>query len=85
MPDKEGVMAPGAVEEVGATTRSMVDAFKANPVMLGLVLVILAQVGLLFFVSYRSSEFRQREFAMLMSAQSEVQSLLARCVVPEKP
>jgi hypothetical protein len=77
-------MAPGAIEEVGATTRSMVDALKANPVMLGLVLVILAQVGLIFFVAYRSSDFRAREFAMLMSSQSEVQSLLARCVVPEK-
>lgn len=74
----------GVTEEVGATTRSMFDAFKANPVMLGLVLVILAQVGLIFFVAYRSSDFRAREFAMLMSSQSEVQSLLARCVVPEK-
>jgi hypothetical protein len=56
MPDKEGVMAPGAVEEVGATTRSMFDAFKTNPIMLGLVLVVLAQVGLEFFIAYRSSE-----------------------------
>jgi hypothetical protein len=78
-------MAPGITEEVGATTRSMFDAFKANPVMLGLVLVVLAQVGLEFFIAYRSSEFRAREFALLMSSQSEVQALLARCVVPEKP
>jgi hypothetical protein len=77
-------MSPGVSEEVGATARTMLDTFKSQPVMLGLVLVILAQVGLMYFIASRSSEIRQREFELLVGSQSEVQTLLSRCVIPEK-
>lgn len=78
-------MNPGPVEEAGATARSMVDALKSNPVVLGLVLVILMLIGLVFFIAHKSTEFREAEFTMIMMAQKEVQALLSRCVVPDRP
>lgn len=77
-------MNPGVGEEVGQTARSLVDALKANPVMLGLVLVIVMQIGLMFFIVWRSSTYREHEFSLMMQANKDVQQLLSRCIVPEQ-
>lgn len=77
-------MTPGPSEEIGQTARSMVDAFKSNPVMLGMVLIILAQVGLIFYITNKANASRDNQFQLMLTAQGQVQELLARCVVPDK-
>ncbi len=75
-------MNPGPVEEAGQTARSMIDAMKAHPVMLGMVIIILMQVGLMFYIVNKNTTTRENQFALLIAAQKSVQELLARCVVP---
>lgn len=78
-------MNPGAVEETSKVAVSFMDAMKQQPVMLGMVAVMLAMVGLLFFVAHGSREIREKEFEMVFRAQKEVQDLLSRCIVAPPP
>jgi hypothetical protein len=76
---------PGIGEEVGSTARGIVSAMGSQPVMLGMVLVVLALIAMLFMTLRFAQEARKQEFEMIFAQQKEVQSILSRCVVVPPP
>lgn len=74
----------GVSEEAGSTARSFVAAMGSNPVMLGMVVIVLAMIGLLWVVLRFAQEARKTEFELIFTAQKEVQQILASCVVPNR-
>jgi hypothetical protein len=59
------------------------DAMKSQPVMLGLVVMNLTMVGMLYVVIRFAQDQRRNEFDLIFKSQSEVQQLLAQCVIPK--
>jgi len=74
------MMNPGPVEEGAKVAGSVVDALRNQPILLGLLIIIAALVGLLFFVGYKSADTRQRELDKFYESQKETQKLLANCI-----
>lgn len=74
-------MSPGVSEEVGSTARSFMQTMGTQPVMLGMVIVVLAMIGMLWFTLRFAAEARKTEFEMIFKQQSEFANLLARCTV----
>ena len=74
-------MTPGPVEEGAKVAGGVVDALKTQPIMLGLVVIIAALIGLLFFVGWKTAETRQSELEKFYIAQRETNELLAKCVL----
>jgi|SRR5215472_4800310 len=75
------MMNPGPVEEGAKVATTFVDALKTQPVMLGMVFILAAMIGLLFFVAYKGAETRQHELDRFYEMQKETQLLLAKCVL----
>jgi CHASE1-domain containing sensor protein len=73
-------MNPGPTE----VATSFMDAMKSQPVMLGLVVMNLSMVAMLYVVIRFSQDQRRTEFEMIFKSQTEVQRLLAQCVIPPK-
>jgi hypothetical protein len=78
-------MNPGVTEEVGSTARSFVTTMSSQPVMLGMVIVVLALIGMLWFTLRFAADARKNEFEMIFKQQSEFANLLARCTVAPTP
>lgn len=80
-------MTPGPVEEVGQTTRSLVDALKRDPLTLALVLMNLALIGFLYLSASFAREEHNHDTELLYQNRREVGELLARCypMPPVKP
>jgi len=74
-------MNPGPVEEGAKVASGVVDALKAQPFALSMVVINAALVGLLFFIGWRTSETRQREVDQFYQSQKETQELLAKCIM----
>jgi|SRR6185436_965046 hypothetical protein len=74
-------MNAGITEEVGATSRSFMAAMGSQPVMLGMVIVVLAMIAMLWFTLNFAATARKNEFEMIFAQQKEVQAILSRCVV----
>jgi cytoskeletal protein RodZ len=75
----------GPVEEIGSTTRSFMSAMGSQPVMLGMVIVVLAMIGMLWFTLRFAAEARKNEFEMIFKQQAQVTELLSRCTVNDAP
>lgn len=75
-------MSPGPLDEAGKAVGGFMDAMKSQPIMLGLVVMNLAMVVMLYVVIRFAQDQRRTEFDMIFKSQSEVQQLLAQCVVP---
>ena len=75
-------MNPGAVEEAGSTARTFIDALKAQPATLALIVANIAMLVFMFYALKKAGDFRE----MLLKSQFEYQhrtaELLAKCVVP---
>jgi hypothetical protein len=71
----------GPVEEAGKVASGLVTAMGSNPVLLGLVIVILSLIAMVFFTIRAASEARKNEFEMIFTQQKQVQDILSRCVV----
>ena len=76
-------MNPGAVEEVGQTTRSFMDAMKEQPLALALCVMNMALLALFFYAGHWTSQTRQQEFKMIFDQNDKVHQLLFQCVPPE--
>jgi hypothetical protein len=74
-------MNPGITEEVGETSRSFMAAMGSQPVMLGMVIVVLAMIAMLWFTLQFAASARKNEFELIFKQQSEFAQLLARCTV----
>jgi hypothetical protein len=76
-------MNPGPMEEAGKAASGFMDAMKSQPVMLGLVVMNLAMVGMLWYTLRFAGDARKTELGLIFKQQSEVQQLLASCIVPK--
>ena len=72
-------------EEAGQTARSFIDALKAQPATLALILVNLILLIFMFYALVKAAEFRDGMLAGQLDYQKHVTELLARCVVPDRP
>lgn len=77
-------MNPGVGEEIGSTARGLITALGSQPVMLGMVVIVLAMISMLWYALRFSAEARKAEFEMVFAQQKEVQELLSKCIVPPK-
>jgi hypothetical protein len=73
-------MNPGVGEEVGSTARSIVGVMGSQPVMLGMVIVVLAMIGMLWYALKYAGDARRNEFELIFKQQSEFAQLLSNCV-----
>jgi len=74
-------MSPGVSEEVGSTARGFITTMSSQPVMLGMVIVVLAMIAMLWFTLKFAGDARKNEFELIFKQQSEFAQLLARCTV----
>jgi hypothetical protein len=74
----------GAGEEVGKVASGLVTAMGSNPVLLGMVVVVLALIGMLFMTLRTASDLRKEEVRMIFEQQKQVQDILSRCIVPSQ-
>jgi cytoskeletal protein RodZ len=75
-------MSPSIPEEVGSTARGFITTMSSQPVMLGMVIVVLAMIAMLWYALRYAAEARRNEFEMIFAAQKDVQQLLVHCVLP---
>ena len=71
----------GPVGEAGKVASGLVTAMGSNPVLLGLVIVILSLIAMLFFSLRTASDARKNELELIFTAQKNVQDILSRCIV----
>jgi len=73
------------MHEAGETTRSIVDVFRSQPLVLALVLMNLALLGLLYWSSIAAERERTRGLELLYDNRKTVGELLRNCYpVPSK-
>jgi hypothetical protein len=77
-------MSPGPIEEVGKAASGFMTAMTSQPVMLGMVVIVLALIGMLFMTMKSASEVRRAEVQMIFEQQKQVQDILSRCIVPQQ-
>jgi hypothetical protein len=78
-------MNPGAIEEGGETARSVVTAFKDRPMVLALIIMNFALIGFIYYGGLATNTQRRESVRMYVEQMREIEQLLARCVIPEKP
>ena len=72
------------MQEAGKAVGSFMEIMKSQPLSLALVVMNVLLLALLWSVYKGADEARQAEMTMIFKAQSDMQTLLSRCVVPEK-
>ena len=60
----------------------MLDVMKAQPLVLGLLLVIFALIGFIYLQSSQFNDQRAENIKLFVQVQGEVQKLLSQCIVP---
>jgi predicted negative regulator of RcsB-dependent stress response len=68
--------------ERGSNIAGILDVLKAQPLMLGLLLVIFALIGYVYLQSSQFNEQRAENVKLFLDVQKEVQKLLSQCIVP---
>lgn len=74
----------GPVEEAGKVASGLVTTLGSNPILLGMVVIVLALIGMLFVTIRAAADARKVEFEMIFSQQKQVQDILSRCIVPQQ-
>ena len=74
----------GATEEAAKTAGNFMEIMKSQPLSLALVVMNILLLALLWSVYRSADEARQAEMNMIFKAQSDMQMLLSKCVVPDK-
>jgi len=71
----------------GATkvATGVLDVMKAQPLILGLLLVIFALIGFLYMQEGQFNSMRSENVKLFIDVQKETQNILARCIVPPPP
>src|SRR5262245_613433 len=78
----EGELSPGPIDEAGKVATSVVDALKAQPLALTMLIMNIMLVALLTYVAWVGAHTREREVNLIYQSQTKVQELLARCFLP---
>jgi hypothetical protein len=55
----------------------------SQPVMLGMVIIVLSQIAMLWYTLRFTGDARKTEFEMIFKQQSEFAQMLSKCVVPQ--
>lgn len=66
-------------------TMGFIDAMKSQPLALALVVMNFALIGFIYIQSSQFTTQRADNVKLFVSAQNEVQKLLAQCVIPPPP
>jgi hypothetical protein len=70
------------VRESAEVAMSFMDSMKTQPLALALVVMNFALVGFIFVQSSQFTDQRRENVALFIKVQTEVQQLLAKCVIP---
>ena len=68
--------------ERGGNIANLLDVLKAQPLMLGLLLVIFALIGFVYLQSSQFNTQRAENVKLFIDVQKEVQKLLSQCIIP---
>jgi membrane-anchored glycerophosphoryl diester phosphodiesterase (GDPDase) len=71
--------------ERGGNIAGVLDVMKAQPLILGLLLVIFALIGFVYLQSSQFNDQRAENVKLFVQVQGEVQKLLSQCIVPPPP
>ncbi len=71
--------------ERGENVKGVIDALRAQPLMLGLLLVIFSLIGYVYLQSSQFNDQRAENVKLFLDVQKEVQKLLSQCIVPAPP
>jgi cbb3-type cytochrome oxidase subunit 3 len=77
-------MNPTIPEETAQTARSLIDAFKANPGMLALVVFNLIFIAVVFYVSQENRTANSKLVTLLLEQHQETAKMLYNCT-PNAP
>lgn len=72
----------GAIEEAGKVAGGVLDVMRAQPLVLGLLLVVFSLVGFIYVQSAQFNDQRAENVKLFLEVQKEVQKLLSQCIVP---
>jgi hypothetical protein len=70
------------IQTTGKVAIGFMDAMKSNPLVLALIVISFSLVGLLYLQSIQFTNQRRENVALFIKVQSDVQQLLAQCIVP---
>ena len=70
------------MSERGGNIAGVLDVLKAQPLVLGLLLVIFALIGFVYLQSSQFNTQRAENVKLFVQVQGEVQKLLSQCIVP---
>jgi cytoskeletal protein RodZ len=68
----------------GSNIGALLDVLKAQPLMLGLLLVIDSLIGFVYLQSAQFNNQRAENVKLFLDVQKEVQKLLSQCIIPPK-
>lgn len=74
----------GVSDRATEATRGFFTVMKDQPVTLALCVVIFALIGFVYLQSVQFSTAREANVKLFVQVQSEVQKLLAQCVIPPR-
>ena len=72
----------GAIEEAGKVASNVLDVMRAQPLVLGLLLVVFALIGFLYMQEAQFNSQRSENVRLFLDVQKETQKILSQCVVP---
>ena len=68
--------------ERGSNISGLLDALKAQPLMLGLLLVIFSLIGFVYLQEGQFNSMRAENVKLFVDVQKETQKILSQCIVP---
>ena len=77
-------MNPGPVEEGGKIAIGVIDALKAQPAFLVLILFMALVLLLIYWANTSSNAQRNEMMKMMLDNQHATAEMLSKCVVPGK-
>ena len=75
-------MNPGVEEEAGKTARTIVDVFKEQPHVFGLLLIILAMLAFMFYALNSAANFREKLVGQVFENSKAIHAILQERSVP---
>jgi len=75
----------GVAEETGKAVGGILDVMKAQPLVLGLLLVIFSLIGFVYVQEGQFNSMRSENVKLFIDVQKETQKILSQCIVPPPP
>jgi hypothetical protein len=72
----------GVGEEAGKVATGVLDVMRAQPLVLGLLLVIFALIGFVYVQEGQFNSMRTENVKLFVDVQKETQKILSQCIVP---